>query len=91
MAQKKRKSIGEQEKALQERINALEEKKKHLAAIVDKRRTRRLILIGALIEKIYSEPDREKGRAYCATRAKEMYGKRPADLALVLETFEPSS
>ena len=89
--EQKRKSIEDQEKALLKRIMVLEEKKKRLTAIKDKRRTRRLILIGALVENIVAGLGRDQIRANYAVRAQEMYGKRPADLALVLETFEPSS
>ena len=86
---RQKKSIEEQEQILQERLRILEAKKKQLAAIKDKRRTRRLILLGALFENILSDPG--KNRGYYATRAKELYAKRPADLTIVLEFLEPTT
>jgi len=73
-----------------DRLRNLEAKKKQLYAMKDKRRTRRMILIGAMVENSLSWPDNENLQDYYADLAKKMYAKKPADLALVLETFEPS-
>ena len=78
---KPRKTIEEQEQAIQEKLSRLEQKKKRLATIKDKQRTRRLILLGTLLEK--SLTDAPKNKLHFARMAEGMYAKRPSDLDIL--------
>lgn len=82
---KKTKSLEEQEQALQSKIIALEAKKKALAKKRDARRTKTLILLGTVMERTLSESS--KNHDYYMEKAKQMYHKRPTDLAILHEAI----
>ena len=69
-------------------MEILEQQKKRLTVIRDKQRTRRLILLGTLLEKSLEKSPQNKG--HFLKMADDMYAKRPTDLAIIKEYLGPS-
>lgn len=65
------------------RMEMLEQQKKRLASIKDKKRTRCLILMGTLLEKSLEKAPQNK--PHFSKMAESMYAKRPSDLAILKE------
>ncbi|MDL2216598.1 hypothetical protein LJB81_02550 [Desulfovibrio sp. OttesenSCG-928-M14] len=79
-------SIEAQIQAIHDKIQALEVKKQALQKKRDTRRTRRLILLGTIMEKVL--PLEIENIPDLINIAQKLYEKRPSDLAVLLEYFQ---
>lgn len=84
-----KKSIEQQEQEIRARILALEAKKKALAAKKDARRTKRLILLGVLLENSLIKTP--KNKPFFRQMAQALYGNRPSDLKILMDFFEENA
>ncbi len=80
---RQKKSLEEQEAILLRRMEILEQQKKRLVSMKDKKRTKRLILLGTLLEKSLEKAPQNK--AHFSKMAESIYAKRPSDLAILRE------